>query len=354
MNFFKNLFAKKEEPEQKKVIKPVKSKQNKPAVESVKTIDANAIKKECTQIKNSKGELEAVNFLKNVIASNKLNFEDATALLKKAIPYMRKVKALRDTESMDYVNSILLKFVETTNVKEMSRIAEIKFDVNPKEGLNYLESIFTDVTQIKNKPEGYFDLALQLSRYYLNNKQPDKAFQAALGGGMLNDNSNKHSFLFNESKKYKSLAQVCYYGQNEPKYLDFLHYEIKSFILTTSRECLLYYNLESFFHHKKAFKQGDYYGISKKEFEEALIHSNIKGNKLSFLNELFTYAYEEFPIIMGVKKENLRKIDPEQEQELYLKLFREVNNGFLETPFIWSADISKWIDKLLLKYTTNN
>ena len=153
MNFFKKLFGEKEVPEQKKAVKPVVEKQSKPVVESINAIDVNDIKKECTQIKNIKGEFEAVKYLQSIIAKNNLSFKDETALLKKAIHYMKNAKEFSQAEKIKYINDCLVKHTGTKNVNEISRIIEIKTDLSNKEALIYIESIFPSIEEIKNKPK---------------------------------------------------------------------------------------------------------------------------------------------------------------------------------------------------------
>ncbi len=275
-----------------------------PTEEIKKSYDISEIKKQSTQIKNKEGFLTSINFVKDFIASNNIEFGELISLLKKVVPYMKKEKTIPDEDIIKYIHSQLNKFEDKDKVENLTVIADILNRVNNQQGLQYLESKLGDFETDKGKTLLFFDALIQLSDFYLADKQGDKAFRTIHRALLLVMNfSNKFDYLWKQKIAAEKSANICLNGQKKPQYADYIHYEIVAFILEIARDAIGFPHLSSFYHRKNiCFKDGWGFEVNK-DFDNALENLKISTHKKDLLNDIYNFTFNELPLKMGIPKE---------------------------------------------------
>lgn len=182
------------------------------------------IKKKSTQIKNNEGTLAAVVFIKNFIGSTKIELFELLSLLDKLIPYAIKEKSISKEEILEYVNQRIDKFPVKDDIEKIINIADTVSRINIKYGIEYfVPKIDKDDAPYTRNPM-YFDALIQLSDFYLDIQENDKAFQTVSRAVQLVPSIQD---IFESVKKWKLLAQksaeICI-KRKKPQYADFLHY----------------------------------------------------------------------------------------------------------------------------------
>ena len=247
-----------------------------------KAYDIGEIKKQSTQIKNKDGFLASVNFVKNFIAANHIEFAELISLLKKIIPYMKKEKNITDVDILTYVNTQIDKFSEKDNIENLTTIADILSRVSNSNGLEYLEAKLGDYKTDKDKNFSYFSSIILLSDYYLAAKKSDEAFQAIGRASLLVTNlADKFDYLSKQIIIFDKSAHICFYGQKTPRYADYIVYVIPAFILEICRDAIAFPLLSSFYYRKNiCFNEGcGGWGLENENFYKALDDLEITKHK---------------------------------------------------------------------------
>ena len=326
-SFFKKLFGKTEiktEPESQTVKKSEISIRVEvvtteiadtvsPTEEIKKSYDISEIKKQSTQIKDKEGFLSSINFVKNFIAANNIEFDELISLLKKVVPYMKKEKTMPDEDILKYIHTQIDRFEEKGKVENLTVIADILSRANNRQGLEYLENKLGAFETDKEKTLVFFDALILLSDFYLADKQGDKAFRTIHRALQLVTNfSDKFDYLWKQKITAEKCANICLNGQKKPQYADYIHYEIVAFILEIARDAIAFPHLSGFFHRKNiCFKDG--WGFEENEdFDNALEDLKITKHKKDLLNDIYNFTFNELPLKIGIPKEyfNEKVLEP--------------------------------------------
>lgn len=148
-----------------------------PTEEIKKSYNIYEIKKQSTQIKDKEGFLSSINFVKDFIAANNIEFSELISLFKKVVPYMIKEKTMPGEDILKYIHTQIERYEEKGQIENLPVIADILGRVNNQHGIEYLESKLGDFETDKEKTLIFFDALILLSDFYLEDKQGDKAFR---------------------------------------------------------------------------------------------------------------------------------------------------------------------------------
>ena len=221
---------------------------------------------------------------------------------------MKKDKTITDEDIMTYIYTQINKFTEKEYTENLTAIADIFSRVNNREGLTYLENKLGIYQSDKLETLLLFDALVQLSDFYLIDKQSDKAFITARRALLLVTNfSDKFDYLIKHKIVAEKMANICLNGQKKPQYGDYIYYEIVAFILEITRDAISFPHLSGFFHRKNiCFKEG--WGFEENEFfSTALKELKISDYKKEILSDIYNFTFNEFPLIMGIPKEYLHE-----------------------------------------------
>lgn len=313
------------------------------------------IKKKSTQIKNKEGTLAAVDFIKNFIVSTKIELSELLSLLDKIIPYAIKEKTISEEEILEYVNQRIDKFPVKDDIEKIINIADTLSRINIKYGIEYLVSKIDKDDAPYTKNPMYFDALIQLSDFYLDIKEGDKAFQT-IGRAIqvVSNIQDKWEYVRKHITINKKSANICFKGRLIPQYADYLHYYIVHFIFNIARE------LVDFPHHfrfpslkKLCLNEGGWdWFENDKNFNEALNELNIYSHKQELLNEIYDFSFNKLPLEMGIP-EDCTQIDYSWEKyrdKYYGDMMVEMDKAFKEKPFNEIGLIHEFVTDVAKKY----
>jgi hypothetical protein len=313
-SFFKKLFGKNEiktEPEiaiRVEIMKTEIVNTVSPIEENKKSYNISEIKKQSTQIKDKEGFLSSINFIKEFIEENKIQFDELISLLKKIVSYMKKEKTISEEDILKYIHTQIERFEEKSKVEYLIIIADILSRVNNRKGLEYLEKKLGDFETDNEKSLIFFDALILLSDFYLLDKQSDKAFSTIRRALLLVTNfSDKFDYLWKQKVIAEKFANISLNGQKNPQYAEFIHYEIVAFILEIARDVIAFPHLSGFFHRKHICFNDGWCFEGNEDFDNALEDLKISRHKKELLNDIYNFTFNELPIMMGIPKEFFHK-----------------------------------------------
>ena len=102
-------------------------------------------------------------------------------------------------------------------------------------------------------------------------------------------------------------ANICLNGQKNPQYADYIHYEIVAFILEIARDAISFPHLSGFFYRKNICFKDDWGFGENEDFANALEDLKISKYKKELLNDIYNFAFNELPLMMGIPKEYLHE-----------------------------------------------
>jgi hypothetical protein len=309
-SLFKKLFGKNEiktEPEislRVEIMKTEIANTVSPIDEIKKSYNISEIKKQSTQIKDNEGFLSSINFIKEFIEANKIQFDELISLLKKIVSYMKKEKTISEEDILKYIHTQIERFEEKSKVEYLIIIADILSRVNNRKGLEYLEKKLGDFETDNEKSLIFFDALILLSDFYLFDKQSDKAFRTIRRALLLVTNfSDKFDYLWKQKVIAEKFANFSLYGQKNPQYAEFIHYEIVAFILEIARDVIAFPHLSGFFHRKYICFNDGWCFEENEDFNNALEDLKISRHKKELLNDIYNFTFNDLPIMMGIPKE---------------------------------------------------
>ncbi len=272
--------------------------------EIMKNYDISEIKKQSTQIKDKEGILASINFIKDFVESNSIEFHELVSLLKKVIPYMKKEKTISEEEIITYITLQLDKIVDKDKVENLTVIADILSQVSNQHGLEYLKLKLGEGETDNEKTLLFFEPLILLSDFYLADRQGDMAFITIRRASMLVTYfAEKFDYLLKRKIEAAKFANVCLNEYKKANYAGYIHYEIIVFILEIACDAIAFPHLSSFYYRKSiCFKEGWYFE-SNKDMDNALEYLNILKYKKELLNEIYNFAFNEVPLMMGIPEE---------------------------------------------------
>lgn len=316
------------------------------------------IKKKSTQIKNNEGTLAAVDFVRNFIASTKIELFELLSLLDKLIPYAIKEKSISEEEILEYVNQRINKFPVKDDIEKIIKIADTLSRINIKYGIEYfVPKIDKDDTPYTRNPM-YFDALIQLSDFYLDMKESDKAFQTISRAVQLVPSIQDK---FESVKKWKMLAQksaeICL-KRKKPQYADFLHYYLVDYILDIALELTHFPNHGRFYGIRKWYLNGvggNKWYENNKDFINALESLKIHSRKDELLRDVYDYMFNQLISDMGLEKKWFDNInDNEQfrelQQQLNMKEYIALGEDFKNKSFDGIHLVHDFVSEVVKKY----
>ncbi|MGE0637263.1 MAG: hypothetical protein AB7G44_10615 [Bacteroidia bacterium] len=268
---------------------------------SERIYNISEVKKTITELKDKEGFLSSVNFTKNFISSNEIDFQELISLLKKVVPYMKKEKTISEDDILKYIFFNLEKYDEYSKIENQSTIADVICRVNEKIAIEYLEGFLGVFESDKQKNISFFESFILLSDYYLRDKKGDKAFQTIQRANLLVNNfSDKFDYLWKQKIIADKSADICLRGQKNPLYSDYLHYSIVSFILNVARDLTGFPIIGSFFYSKSHTLSNGSGFEDNDDFNDALEHLKIKKHKNDLLKEIYDFTFNKLPLDMGI------------------------------------------------------
>lgn len=175
-------------------------------------------------------------------------------------------------------------------------------------GIEYLESKLADSSTDTHKTLDHFDSFVKLSDCYLADKKGDRAFKTLQRARNLVTNfDNKFDFIQKHKVLAEKSAAICFYGQNKPKYADYLYYEIVSFALDIANDLCNFPHLTGFFYRKNIPYTEDWKFSDNENFNKALEGLNIHGYKQELIRDVYEFSFNDLPLKMGIPSEYLKE-----------------------------------------------
>lgn len=275
---------------------------------------------EATRIKRKSGYGEAIIFLKNVAEECLIRkISDLVLCVNKLIPYMRQDPNISYKETCDYLDGILSRMPrdEGYYLNLFITKAELLKINGIKDAIKYLNKVL----KIYNAARENINFYLKLSEYYILQKRKTKANENILRAKELLKRKRERYSHLRKQKKLHELA--CLYSINfdfGEDQIDFIFHHYMGFLLSialvTSPQ-----NAKLFRQYRENYNTGTWDIAKDDNLDLFLSRVGLKDKKLIIHKELYTFAFEKMPEILGVTQKQLSytRGEPESMEEISRK-----------------------------------
>lgn len=299
-----------------------------------------------TKIKRENGYSRAITFLQD-IATTYLR-EGNTALvscLNKLIPYMRKDPSVSYKGTLDYLADIIDKVPsnEPYFLNLHITMADHLNSSDTVEAIHYLSGVL-DMNALTHHQ---YNMLIKLADLHIVNRNYEHARK------LLDDARNyiqpctdRFDHIKRERKWYRTSANLAYHEPKVTGNTEYLYNRYIEFILDMAR-VVNPMHIEDFFKRKKLYNKRERGFADSKKFNSSIIQLNIEDKKETILKQLYGFAFEELPLILGVTKTEL-DFRPGQKENLIEIREKKV---FYRRPFKELLIIQEWVRKFVLSHT---
>ena len=323
-------------------------------IEPNEEISLSTIKKQATRIKKENGISEAIKYLQNYIANDKIDINNLSYLLEKLIPYMIKEKSLSEDDITSYVLEQYSKYSEKEKKEainfhnDVSKLLKI---INVQRAVSFLNETI-GIFKLNNDDPSLFNPIILLAEFNLEAKKPDEAFQLTRRALLMVTNFNdKESYLSKQSIITDLQARICYEGYSPPKYRDYCYYSLINYFLEICISLNNFPHSLVFFEDLKNDFQNFNWSLAN-EIDNILENTSGIKNKNKFLNDIYATAFTVVPELIGLPKKYLNPniIDQTENNESERNMLYKLITAFEERPFKEIAKIHELTSKLISKY----
>ncbi|MFC2096826.1 hypothetical protein ACFLSI_00690 [Bacteroidota bacterium] len=315
----------------------------------VKVYDVRKKMIEATRIKREEGYESAIIFLKKVAEECLMRqLSDLVLCVNKLIPYMMKKDiAISYKETCEYLDDILERMPRDDGYYlnlfiTKAGLIHIK---DEEKAVNYLEKILNKYRAAKKNINFYLKLAeynILLKRQKPAEENINKARE------LLKTKRERYSHI-RKQKKWHGLSKL--YALNFPEassHTDFLYHTYLEFLMSI---CLITspQNAKLFRHFRENYTNGTWKLDRYEKYNEVLEKSGLLNKKTIIHNELYDYAFNTMPEVIGVTKQQLAYVkgEPESIEEIRKK------KVFPKKQFVEFYELDKFTKQLILKYQDN-
>ena len=323
-------------------------------IEPNEEISLSTIKKQATRIKKENGISEAIKYLQNYIANDKIDINNLSYLLEKLIPYMIKEKSLSEDDITSYVLEQYSKYSEKEKKEainfhnDVSKLLKI---INVQRAVSFLNETI-GIFKLNNDDPSLFNPIILLAEFNLEAKKPDEAFQLTRRALLMVTNFNdKESYLSKQSIITDLQARICYEGYSPPKYRDYCYHSLINYFLEICISLNNFPHSLVFFEDLKNDFQNFNWSLAN-EIDNILENTSGIKNKNKFLNDIYATAFTVVPELIGLPKKYLNPniIDQTENNESERNMLYKLITAFEERPFKEIAKIHELTSKLISKY----
>ena len=300
-----------------------------------------------TKIKRKDGYPKAIIFLKD-IAETYLR-EGNTALvscLNKLIPYMRREPSISYKDTRDYLATIIDKIPanEPYFLNLHITMADHINSVDTGESIQYLSGVINMDTLTHHQ----YNMLIKLADLNIVNQNKEQARKLLdIARNYIEPCTDRFDKIRRERKWFGTSASLAYNGTNDAGNTDYLYYLFIEFLLDMAR-VVNPMHIEDFHKRKDLYFKKERGFAESEKFNSLIRRLNIEDEKESILKQLYRFAFEELPLILGVTKTELyfRSGDKESLIEIRAK------KVFYRRPFRELSNIQDWAHKFVSSLVT--
>ena len=295
-----------------------------------------------TKIKRKDGYLKAIEFLKDI--SETYLREGNTALVScqnKLIPYMRREPSISYKDTRDYLATIIdnIPANEPYFLNLHITMADHINSFDTGESIQYLSGVL-DMDALTHHQYSMLIKLADLNIVNQNKKQARKLLDIARK--YIEPCTDRFDKIRRERMWFRASANFAYNEINETRNTDYLYYLFIEFLLDMSR-VVNPMNIEDFHKRKDQYFKKERGFADSEKFHSIIKQLNIEDKKEAILKQLYGFAFEELPLILGVTKTELyfRPGDKESLIEIRAK------KVFYRRPFRELSNIRDWVQKFV-------
>jgi len=275
---------------------------------------------EATRIKRNNGYGEAIIFLKEVAEECLIRkISDLVLCVNKLIPYMRQDPNISYKETCEYLDGILNRMPRDEGY--YLNLFITKAELLKINGINDAIKYLNKVLKVYKASSENINFYLKLSEYYIIQKKKRKANENILKAKELLKSKRERYSHLRKQKKLHELA--CLYSvnflQNEDQ-IDYIFHHYMGFLmsiaLVTSPQ-----NARLFRQYRENYQTGTWDIAKDDNLDFFLSKVGLRDKKSIIHKELYTFAFEKMPEILGVTQKQLSytRGDPESMEEISKK-----------------------------------
>jgi hypothetical protein len=352
-SFLKKLFGNKlSKPHRREKIQEARIQFNdSPEIEykSYKHPDADVHKLmiQATGIRKGKGYPEAIDFLKNI--AEVYIRERNTALvtcMNKLIPYMKRDESVNYNEAYQYLEDIIRRAPKKDPyfLNLHITMADLIKSKNIDQAISYLDKILDQ--QAKININHYNILIKRIDLYIEKEDFINTTNLLAAAKNLLHRNLDRYDYIKKERKWFRSCANLNYFQKGRSKKIEYLYNRFIEFVLDMIR-VLDPIQIELFHNRKDLYYKKERGFEDTEKFNFALIELGIENKKEIIVKQLYGYAFEEIPRLLGITE---KQLNYKQGQEETIEELRE-KKLFPRKPFRELPDIENYIRRFVEKHT---
>jgi len=294
-----------------------------------------------TKIKRKDGYSKAIEFLKDI--SETYLREGNTALvscLNKLIPYMRREPSISYKDTRDYLATIIDKIPanEPYFLNLHITMADHINSFDTGESIQYLSGVL-DMDALTHHQYSMLIKLVDLNIVNHSKKQAGKLLDIARN--YIEPCTDRFDKIRRERLWFRTSASLAY-NEKDDANTDYLYYLFIEFLLDMSR-VVNPMNIEDFHKRKDQYLKKERGFADSEKFHSTIKQLNIEDKKEAILKQLYGFAFEELPLILGVTKTELffRPGDKESLIEIRAK------KVFYRRPFRELSNIRDWVQKFV-------
>ncbi len=295
-----------------------------------------------TKIKRQDGYSKAITFLKD-IAETYLR-EGNTALvscLNKLIPYMRREPSISYKNTKDYLATIIDKVPanEPYFLNLHITMADHINSFDSGEAIRYLSGVINMDTLSHHQ----YNMLIKLADLNIVNQSNEQARKLLdIARNYIEPCTDRFDHIKRERKWSRTSASLAYNESSDPDNTDYLYYLFIEFLLDMAR-VVNPMHIEDFHKRKDLYFKKERGFADSERFHSSIRQLNIEDKKESILKQLYGFAFEELPLILGITKTELyfRSGDKESLIEIRAK------KVFYRRPFKELSNIRDWVHKFV-------
>ena len=343
ISFFKRIFFRRKKPTGDNGNFRIQFKELENSNPLVKHPDADVHKLmiQATKIKRKDGYLKAIEFLKDI--SETYLREGNTALvscLNKLIPYMRREPSISYKDTRDYLATIIdnIPANEPCFLNLHITMADHINSFDTGESIQYLSGVL-DMDALTHHQYSMLIKLADLNIVNHSKKQAGKLLDIARK--YIEPCTDRFDKIRRERMWFRTSASLAY-NEKDDANTDYLYYLFIEFLLDMSR-VVNPMNIEDFHKRKDQYLKKERGFADSEKFHSTIKQLNIEDKKEAILKQLYGFAFEELPLILGVTKTELyfRPGDKESLIEIRAK------KVFYRRPFRELSNIRDWVQKFV-------
>jgi len=294
-----------------------------------------------TKLKRKDGYSKAIIFLKDITETYLR--EGNTALvscLNKLIPYMRREPSISYIDTRDYLATIIdnVPANEPYFLNLHITMADHINSFDTVESIQYLSGVL-DMNALTHHQYNMLIKLADLNIVNQDEKQAQKLLDIARN--YIEPCTDRFDKIRRERLWFRTSASLAY-NEKDDANIDYLYYLFIEFLLDMAR-VVNPMHIEDFHKRKNLYFKKERGFADSEKFQSSIRRLNIEDKKESILKQLYGFAFEELPLILGVTKTELyfRSGDKESLIEIRAK------KVFYRRPFRELSNIRDWVQKFV-------